>query len=471
MDAASTRGFVDGMWNDSILSTLTDYIRIPNKSPLYDPAWVEHGHMDRAVELIETWCRAHALRDMSIEVVRLAGRTPLLIIDIPGESEQPVLLYGHLDKQPETSAWRPGLGPWTPVLEGERLYGRGGADDGYAAFAALTAASAVRSQRAPHARCVILIEACEESGSYDLPFYVEHLAERLGRPSLVVCLDSGCGNYDQLWGTTSLRGLVAGDLTVEVLTEAVHSGDAGGMVPSTFSVLRLLLDRLEDARDGTILPRDLHVQIPRLRAEEAAQVARILGDTLVSGLPLHEGARPLAADATELILNRTWRPALEITGAEGLPALEDAANVVRPVTSVRISLRIPPGCDPAAAAGRLKELFETDPPHGARVRFEGEKLAAGWNAPEPSRWLAESVERASRTFFGREAAYMGEGGTIPFIAMLGERFPEAEFLVTGVLGPESNAHGPNEFLHIPTAKRLTAAIAHVIADHGRSPGE
>ena len=228
IDIETTRKFIDQRWGDEIVPTLIEYIRIPNKSPAFDPDWAAHGYMEEAVRLFERWARAR-LADVSgatLEVVRLPGRTPVIVIDLPSEVEDTVLLYGHLDKQPEMTGWADGYGPWIPRLEGDKLYGRGGADDGYAMFGALSALLALRDQSVPHARCVVLIEACEESGSYDLPYYVDHLAERLGNPSLVICLDSGCGNYDQLWLTTSLRGLASGTLTVRVLEEGVHSGDA-----------------------------------------------------------------------------------------------------------------------------------------------------------------------------------------------------------------------------------------------------
>ena len=465
MDANQTREFVADVWKDSILPALMEFICIPNKSPLYDAQWKEHGHMDRAITLIEQWCRRQAIDGMKFDVIRLEGRTPLLFIDIPGNSADCVLLYGHMDKQPEMTGWREGLGPWTPVIEGDKLYGRGGGDDGYAVFAALGAILALRDQSIPHARCVVLIEACEESGSYDLPYYIEALAGRIGIPSLIVCLDSGCGNYDQLWCTSSLRGLVVGDLTVQLLREGVHSGDGSGIVASSFRVMRQLLSRLEDEKTGEILIRDFHVPIPGQMVEKAAYTAQVLGDEIYTKFPFCPGARPVDADPAELLLNQTWRPALAITGADGLPALKDAGNVLRPMTAVRVSLRIPPGCDPVASGKRLKSLFETDPPYGASVKLEVGQCAPGWSAPALSPWLAGSTDKASKEFFGKKAAYMGEGGSIPFMDMLGKRFPKAQFLITGVLGPNSNAHGPNEFLHIPTAEKLTCCVAHILADH------
>jgi acetylornithine deacetylase/succinyl-diaminopimelate desuccinylase-like protein len=467
MDIEKTGLFVRKMWKDSIIPSLMEFIRIPNKSPLFDPQWKNHGHMDKAVALIGQWCHTPPMDGMTFEVVRHGDRTPLLFLDIPGNSEDCVLLYGHMDKQPEMTGWRQGLGPWNPIIEGDKLYGRGGADDGYAAFSALTAIRALKDQGAAHARCVLVIEACEESGSFDLPYYIEALADRIGTPSLVVCLDSGCANYDQLWCTNSLRGLVVGDLTVELLKEGVHSGDGSGVVASSFRVVRQLLSRLEDEKTGEILVREFHVDIPRLTTEQAAHTASILGDEVYSKFPLLPGVRPIDKRSVELILNRTWRPALAVTGADGLPALQDAGNVLRPRTAVRVSLRIPPGCEAESAGRRLKSLFETDPPYGAHVKFELGQCAAGWSAPKLSPWLAQSVDRASESFFGKKAAYMGEGGSIPFMDMLGKRYPQAQFLITGLLGPNSNAHGPNEFLHIPTGEKLTCCIAHVLADHFR----
>jgi len=198
MDDTAVEKLVESTWNDSIVPNLVEYIRIPNKSPHFDADWASHGFMDQAVKLAEAWCQAQPIAGMSVEVVRLQGRTPVLFVEIPGDPADCVLLYGHLDKQPEMTGWRDGFGPWTPVIEGDRLYGRGGADDGYAVFASLTTVRTVQIRKLAHAHCVVLIECCEESGSFDLPHYVEALRNRIGSPSLVICLDSGCGNYEQL---------------------------------------------------------------------------------------------------------------------------------------------------------------------------------------------------------------------------------------------------------------------------------
>jgi acetylornithine deacetylase/succinyl-diaminopimelate desuccinylase-like protein len=469
LDPSRVERFVGAKWDDDIVPQLVEYIRIPNKSPMFDAEWVEHGYMDDAVRLMETWAKAQPIPGMQVEVVRLEGRTPLIFIDIPaahgGRDDDCVLLYGHLDKQPEMTGWDDELGPWKPVIKGDRLYGRGGADDGYAIFGSLAAIQALHEQQAPHARCVVLIEACEESGSYDLPAYVDHLADRIGRPSLVVCLDSGCANYEQLWCTTSLRGLAGGNLAVRVLSEGVHSGDASGIVPSSFRLLRQLLSRVEDEKTGRILLDALHVEVPAERIAQAKQAANIVGTAVYDKFPLLPGMAPMAEDLSELVLNRTWRPALSVTGVDGMPALSSAGNVLRPYTAVKLSLRLPPTLDGKRAGDLLKRELERDPPNGAQVTLELEKASTGWNAPPMSAWLEQAIDAGSREFFGQPAMYMGEGGTIPFMGMLGEKFPGAQFMITGVLGPHSNAHGPNEFLHIPMGKRVTACVARVIARH------
>lgn len=467
MDNVRLGDFVATVWAQSVVPEITEYIRIPNKSPAFDADWQAHGYMDEAVAQFERWARSQPLRDMEVEAVRLPGRTPLLYMEIPGAGAGTILLYGHLDKQPETSGWRAGLGPWQPVFEGQRLYGRGAADDGYALFSALTALAGIQAQGLKHAHCIIIIEACEESGSFDLPHYIELLSDRIGAPDLVICLDSGCGDYERLWCTTSLRGLIGGVVKVEVLTEGVHSGDASGIVPSSFRILRQILNRLEDAETGAILPPDFSVDIPEERIEQARRAAQVLGSQVHAKFPFSRNTRAAAAEPLALILNRTWRPALAVVGAEGLPSLREAGNVLLPATSVKVSLRLPPTCNAVAAAQALKQLLQSAPPYDASVTFTPDWSATGWNAPPLAEWLENAIDAASRTYFNQPAVYMGEGGTIPFMAMLGERYPHAQFLITGVLGPGSNAHGPNEFLDIPTAKRLTCCIARVIVDHYR----
>src|SRR4051812_30668540 len=459
-------------WDDDIVPQLIDYIRLPAKSPHFDPAWRSHGHIEAAIAQAHAWAARQGIRGMKLEVVRLEGRTPVLFFDVPatGPHASTVVFYGHLDKQPEMTGWRAGMGPWTPVMEDQRLYGRGGADDGYAVFAALSAIGALDAENIPRPRCVGLIETCEESGSYDLPEYLDVLAPRMGDVALVIALDSGAGNYEQLWVTTSLRGLVNGTLRVDILDEGVHSGDAGGVVPSSFRIARQILDRIDDSRTGVVRAGAFHCEVPVERRAQAEQAARILGDSLWKRFPWsccddQRGlfSEPVTQDPVELILNRTWRAALAVTGADGLPPLESAGNVQRPFIALKLSLRLPPLVDGEEAAHAMRALLESDAPYNARVAFIADSAATGWNAPSIGSWLAQSLDNASNELFGRPAAYMGEGGTIPFMSMLGDKFPGAQILVTGVLGPKSNAHGPNEFIDIGYAKRVCSAAARIIA--------
>lgn len=464
MNTDQLRTFIDDRWAREVMPPLVEYIAIPCESPAFDPDWAENGHMLAATALMEAWARRqmNAVPGAIVRSIRLEGRTPVLLVEIPGEGDETVLIYGHLDKQPPMEGWTDGRGAWTPSLEGDRLYGRGGADDGYSIFSALLAVLALRDQGLRHPPCVVLMEACEESGSGDLPFYIDHLQDRFGRCGLVVALDGGCGNYDQLWTTTSLRGQVAGVLTVRVLEEAIHSGEASGVVPSSLRIATRLLARLEDRDTGEILAAAFHAPIPEQRRMEASQAAEALGDALWTELPFAAGSRPVTQDGTELTLNRSWRPQLAITGLDGLPSTADAAAVMQPMTALKLSLRLPPTVDPLAAGRALKALLEETPPYGASVTFEPAFASPGWHAPPTEPWLGRALDEASNSAFGRPAALMGGGGGIPFLNLLGEKFPDAQFVVTGVLGPKSNAHGPNEFLHLPTALNLTLALSLVL---------
>ena len=465
MDNKQTENFVNGLWDDEIIPQLEDYIRIPNKSPHFDPDWGQHGHMEKAVQQLEAWCKTQPVKGMTVEIVRIEGRTPILFCEIPGDSDDVVLLYGHYDKQPEFSGWAEDLDPWVPTIKDGKLYGRGGADDGYSTFGSLTAVRALQEQGIPHAHCVVIIEGCEESGSFDLPYYIEMLEDRIGSPDLVVCLDAECGNYEQLWCTTSLRGNLTGTLRADVLTEGVHSGSASGVVPSSFRVLRKLLSRIEDEDSGQITLDGLHVDIPEQRIDQAKLAAETLGEGVYRKYPWAVSDPDPSESPYELLLNNTWRPTMSVTGAEGLPALVDAGNVQLPFNTLKLSFRLPPTCDADEAAAVVTEALMADTPPLTTVSFEADSTMAGWNAPPVAEWLEASMNKASQAFFGKPSMYMGTGGTIPFMGMLGEKFPEAQFLITGLLGPNSNAHGPNEFLHIETGKRLTSCVAQVLEDH------
>jgi acetylornithine deacetylase/succinyl-diaminopimelate desuccinylase-like protein len=469
--SAALAAFVDRAWDERIVPALTDYIAVPAKSPAFDPDWAANGLIERVVRDAAAWVESRRVPGLTLEVVRLPGRTPVIFFEIastkPGSSDT-VLLYGHLDKQPEFNGWRRDLGPWTPKLDNGLLYGRGGADDGYAVYAAVSAIEALKAQGLPHPRCVGLIETCEESGSGDLPHYLEALKPRLGQVALVVCLDSGAGNYDQLWLTTSLRGMASGTLKVEILTEGVHSGDASGLVPSSFRILRHVLDRLEDSASGRLLPAGLHAGIPAARIAQARATAAILGDEVWKRYPWACGADgavslPTTDDPVEALLARTWKPTLSVTGVDGFPALRDAGNVLRPYTAFKLSLRLPPTVDAPAAVQQVKRLLEDNAPYNARVTFHSDGGASGWDAPALAPWLERAMNEASLAHYGAPLGFIGQGGTIPLMNLLQQGFPAAQMMVCGVLGPKSNAHGPNEFLHVGYGKKLTAAVAQVIA--------
>ena len=480
-DAKALGAFANTAWNERILPQLKDYVAIPAKSPLFDADWEKHGLLDKVVRDAAAWVESRKVPGLTLEILRQPGRTPVIFFEVPATrpstfgTPPTVVMYGHLDKQPEFSGWRNDLGPWTPKVEDDKLYGRGGADDGYAVYAAISAIEALKAQGATHPRIVGLIESCEESGSGDLPVYLDALKGRLGDVSLVVCLDSGAGNYDQLWLTTSLRGAVTGTLKVEILTEGIHSGDASGLVPSSFRILRHVLDRLEDSATGRMLPESFHCQIPTDRVDQVRAAAAILGDEVWKRMPWACGADggpalPTTTDPTEALLNRTWRPTLSVTGVDGFPALQNAGNVLRPYSAFKLSLRLPPLVDANEAADRLKTLLEDNAPYNAKVTFQpdgrmGAYGATGWNAPSLDSWMETALNAASLAHWGEPLGYIGQGGTIPLMNLLQQGFPKAQMMVCGVLGPKSNAHGPNEFLHLPYAKRLTAAVAQVIAAH------
>ena len=466
------RDHVEQVWDHDVLPSLMDYIAIPCVSVHFDPQWRANGHLDRAVEHIRSWCAARTIDGLTIDVLELPGRTPIILAEVPAflpeqhtaPEGDTVLLYGHCDKQPEMVGWRDDLGPWKPVLEGNRLYGRGGADDGYAAYAALLGIEAAQRAGIPHARCLVLIEAAEESGSPDLPAYMDAYADRFGSPSLVVCLDSGCLDHRRLWVTTSLRGMAGGTLRVDVLREGVHSGMASGVVPSTFRIIRQLLDRIEDAETGRVLLPRMYVDIPPDRRAQMEETASEF--TIGDDFPwVHDHVKPMETDPLEQLIATTWRPTVSYIGSEGMPEVAKAGNVLRPQTTMQLSVRLPPTCDPEVALEELTNALLANPPYDAKVQFLDGFAGPGWNAPAFSDWLDAALTDASIEVFGEPYRAFGEGGSIPFMGMLGDRFPDAQFVVTGALGPDSNAHGPNEYLDVATARRITRCVAHLLGSH------
>lgn len=452
-------------WSDFILDTLKEYITIPNLSPQFDDEWAKNGHMHHAVSLLAKTAPTFGISDMSLRVVELPARTPLLFLEVPAsnDGEGNVLLYGHYDKQPEFSGWHEGKGPWIPVLENGRLFGRGGGDDGYAMFSCLSAIAAIQQQGCALPRCTIIIEGCEESGSFDLPHYIELLKDEIGEPDLVICLDAECGNYDQLWLTTSLRGMLSGTLTVDVLSEGIHSGGAGGIVPSSFRLLRSLYERLENNETGR-LHEAFYTETPDWASVQCVEMAKTLGTTIINRYPWINSARPVNEPLEELLIANSWHPSLATVGIGGAPHPDVAGNTLRPHTSTKMVFRLPPNADADEVAKFVQFELERDPPVGAEVRFECDAAESGWFSKPVAQWLHDSLDRASMSFFQKPYRRMGTGGTIPFMKMLGDQFPNCEFMITGVLGPHSNAHGPNEFLDLRTAERVTCCVSSVLHD-------
>jgi acetylornithine deacetylase/succinyl-diaminopimelate desuccinylase-like protein len=460
--------FVNNKWDDEIIPKISEYIEIPNQSPLFDKDYGTNGYQEQVVDLMMDWANKQGVKNLDLRVERAEGKTPLIfgVVEGEGKTQETILMYGHFDKQPPmTEFWEEGLHPHKPVIRDGKLYGRGGADDGYAIFASITAVKAIQEQNIPTARIVIMIEGSEESGSHDLPYYVKKLEKEIATPSLVVCLDSGCGNYEQMWLTTSLRGMVAGNLKVNILKEGVHSGAASGIVPSSFRILRLLLDRIENPQTGQMILDGVQVEIPEDQQKYIEDTAKALGSIIHEEFPFVEGAQPVSNDLVELVTNRTWRPTVSVTGVDGMPPLANAGNVLRTHTSVKLSIRLPPTLNPEVMVQEVKKAVENNVPYNAQVVFEQEKGATGWMAPPMSPWLLESCSNASQAFFNKPSCAFGEGGTIPLMGMLSRCFPSTQFIITGVLGPASNAHGPNEFLHIDMGKKLTMCVAKIIGDH------
>ncbi|KAL4505955.1 hypothetical protein ABPG72_013716 [Tetrahymena utriculariae] len=465
MDFKKTEDWVNNKWDHDIQPVLEEYIRIPNQSHGFDPKWNENGLLEKAANLLLEWAKKQEIKGAKYELIKDEDKSPLIYIEVDGSTDdtQTVLFYGHYDKQPPFTGWLEGLAFDKPVVSGDKLYGRGGADDGYSIFGSLAAIKICQEQGLPHPRCIVLIEGDEESGSAHLTPYLDKLRDRIREPAVVFCLDSGCLNYEQLWMTTSLRGCLTAIVKVKVLNEGVHSGDASGIVPSSFRVLRQLLSRIENAETGELVD-DFQVVIPADRYVEALQVSHQMGEPLLQRFPLAKGVQTVTKNVFNGYVNSTWKATLCVVGADGLPAASSAGNVLRPETTVKISIRLPPTLDVETAKHTLQKLLTENVPYGAEVTLENIVGMPGWNCPHTEQYLLDSIQKASKIFYQKEALSQGMGGTIPLMGTLSRLFPKSQFIITGILGPGSNAHGPNEFLHIPFTKKLICCMASVLAD-------
>lgn len=464
IDAHQVTKFVNQFWGNAVMPAFSEFIRIPSKSPLFDQKWEEHGHLEAAAHLLAEWALAQNIPGLKAEVIKMSGRTPLLYVEIPGASPHTTLLYGHLDKMPEAEGWDKDLGPWKPIVKNNRFYGRGTADDGYAFFSLITAIKFLQKENLPYNRCVVLFEAGEESDSRDLPIYLQKLRRRIGQVTLVLCLDCVAHDYDNLWCTTSLRGVIEGTLQVSLLKIPVHSGAGSGIIASTFRIIRHLLERIENAATGKVLLQSCYTTIPQEHKIQAHNIAKILGRKIYTEFPLlGNTVRPVTTKHHELLLNRSWRPTISIIGAAGLPQIADAGSVLRPTTALQLSVRIPPLCAPAKIAQELQKTLEHHPPYGAKVKFKVAVAVAGWATPKTQPWLTHALDEAATIYFGRPALHIGDGGSIGVIPILQQAFPKAQFVLTGACGPQSNEHGPNESLYLPMAKKITGCVAYLLA--------
>ena len=473
MDLSPLYETISALWERHSLPALQTFVSRKSLSPGFDPDWQENG-------ILSLVCREAAefgkqfFPKGDFEVLEEKGRSPCLFFSIPGAGGSPrdtsrtVFFYGHLDKQPPANGWSEGLGPWEPVIRDGRLYGRGSADDGYSVYAALTVIRSLEELGIPHPRCVGLIETREETGSDDLPYFLEKIRGRCGRPALVCVLDSGAGNYEQLWLTSSLRGACFGTLRVRILNSGMHSGTASAVVPSSFDIVRILLDRVQDPVSGTFKDPVFSVDIPAYRLQEIQETAKVTGQDFFRNFPWSSNSdgghsHPRFQKPSEAMLAQCWFPSLSVTGAAGLPDLGNAGNMLRAETALRLSVRIPPSLSPSIALQSLKKSLTEDPPFNADVRFENSEALPGWDAPKESLWFRQACNESSLAMWGKPVMHIGEGGSIPILALFQSQFPEAQFAVTGVLGPGSNAHGANESLQLDYVKKFMTCIGHLVA--------
>ena len=460
---------VESLWDKSLLPALKEFIHIPALSPDFDARWEENGNLMKAVLQAKDWAEKQGVKGLKCEIVVHRGHTPCLLVEIGEqgcpETTKSVFFYGHLDKQPENEGWDKNKSPWNPVVEDGKLFGRGAVDDGYSFYTCIGAIKALQNLAIAHPRCVGLFECCEESSSRHYEEYLKETEDKLGPIGLVIALDSASGDFERLWITHSLRGMIGGIIDAQALKAGVHSGEASGIVPSSFMILRSLLDRIERSSTGEIIPEVFHCEIPASALEETKAVADLLGDEVWSLFPWYGESSPLHTDPFSCLLHRNWRPALSVTGADGIPSIEAAGNVMRVHTALKVGMRLPPLVDAEKASQAFGQIVCEDPPFNVGLSYKPTVASTGWQAPQEAAWLKRAFEESSLAYWGNLPCYLGMGASIPLLNLFNRIWPEAQFMVAGALGPNSNAHGPNESLHLGYAVRLTAAIAWIISQY------
>ena len=460
---------IDAKWDDWYVKGLSDFIRVPNLSPNYDEEFLTNGRIEQAAECVDGYINQLQIEGITKHYFQPDGMSPMVVYTVePTQGcTKNIMIYGHLDKQPWMEGWDEGLGPCEPVIRGEYLYGRGGADDGYAPFSAMLAVKNLQQQGVMLPRIALVLETEEESGSENLLDLLEAAKEVIGTPDYCFCMDSGAFDYNQLWLTSSLRGVCIVSLEVEFAKGGYHSGEVGGIIPETFRVARALLNRVDNAETGMVCD-DLQVEIPQWARDEAVVMAGHSGAEMHTKYNYHEGCVPMNADnLAEMYLNNTWRPNLSITGASGLPDVAIAGNVVRASTKLKLSMRLPPSAKPDEAEAKLTEILTTNVPHNAKVTVKGGHAGQGWCMKAMDPWLNAVVKKSGSDFFdGKDTGTYGMGGSIPFLAELGNMYPSTNIMALGLIGPKANAHAPNECINLTYAKKLTKALSHLIAEVG-----
>ncbi len=461
---SKTDFLLKNLWHSETLCALKEFVSIQSLSPSFDPDWERHGELHKAIEIAKSFGEK-LLSNIQFEILESPGRSPLLFFEIPAfgdsASHGDVLFYGHLDKQPEGNGWSNNRCPFSATQEDTVLYGRGVADDGYSFYSAVSIAKALESGGLSHPRIWGVFETCEESGSFDFSHWMQLLAPRLSNVALILVLDAGCIDYSGLYVTTNFRGILRATLKVSVLNHGVHSGVASGIVPDSFMIARNLLDRLEDSSSGKILDKAFYTTIPATRLEQLREKAKRI-TSFKHDFPWINAPITLSKTIEENLIAQTWLPQLTIIGAQGLPDINKAGNVLRASTSLKLSLRLPPMIDSQAAESALKRILLDDPPFGASVELSDVSSSEGWNAPEEAEWLSREINDASLDIFGKPAVYSGEGGTLSICNVFQSTCPKAQFLLTGVLGPNSNAHGPDEALRLDYVEKLCCALSRII---------
>jgi acetylornithine deacetylase/succinyl-diaminopimelate desuccinylase-like protein len=462
MDIVKTEAFVEENFEKNFVEPLSDFVRIPNLTPAFDPEYFTNGLNQQAIKFVKEYAESMKIDGLEFHHYEEEGMCPMVVMTYEGSGAPNVMVYGHLDKQPHMEGWREGTGPISPAIIDGKLYGRGASDDGYVPFAVLLAIKNAILQGQTLPRIALVLETEEESGSHDLVPLLEKCNKWIGTPDFCICLDSGALDYSTLWLTTTLRGMMAFNMKVSIAEGAVHSGISGGAIPETFRIANSLLDRLEDTTTRR-LPL-FEVEIPDSFKEEAKHIAELQGEDMYKPFKFLEGCKAMNQDdLAELYLNVNWRPSLAVTGADGMPPISKSGNVVRPSTTLRVSIRLPPGLDSVKALATAEELLLKDVPHGAKVELLSKVTGDGWCMKELSEKTVKVLDQASNNFYGKSCGQYGIGGSIPFLKVLGDKYPQTEILALGVLGPEANAHAPNETLDLPYSKKFIMTLSHVLA--------